>query len=413
MSFHVAHEAIPASRIKRTQISKTLSDFFSHDVGDPPAFDSRLLDRSESLSEYRIPEHQRWPQWSKEKQIKLVDSVFKNYPISGIETSQHIDHTTGNIYYNIEDGQTRLSILHKYYNNEFEYCGKLFRDLQSNQQRRFERYTITVEIIVSMPGTTLDEEIHEMFERLQEGTPLRHCDKFWNRKDTDIVKFAIQLIDSELWRDEYMSTTGFSSKKRKRLADVVGLIASLICEDGTAYITRSFQRLYPIINVPVTEDDKDIVYDFIGFYFELCDKVYERLPLRELPTTNGGIRTECMKSYWNLGQELGMIIYDYLNQDTGETDFVKQERWIGVINIARTVPNFMGFKSSFKTLWNGLSAVDMQNTLKENIAARVRRVRDFSNLDTRGVLCENFMIEWQNQEDASGSAVMQALDPID
>ena len=406
MALHIAHDTIPEARIQRRTHQSSLGDLFqkNNNTDEPLYFNSNLSDRSESNLKYRIPDHQRWPQWSKAKKIKLVDTVFKNYTMSGIEVSQHIDIVTHRLYFNLEDGQTRLSILQQYYNDEFKYCGKLFSELTHSEQRRFENYSFTMEVLDDAAA----EDIHEMFERLQEGTPLKNSDKFWNRKDKPIVAFAIELILSEHWKHQYMGTHGFSSKKRTRLADVVGLIAPLICENGSNYITPSFRRLFPIINIPITQETKDKVYAFLGFYFTICDNVYECFPFQEWVDEDGNNKKERMKSWWNLGQELGMIIWDYLDHNE-ETIVIKQARWIEIINIARdkAVPNFM---DGSKTLWNGLSSANTQNALAEDIATRVHRIRAFSNIDTRETFCNLHNIIWQNSAEAEEVLYLPAGD---
>ena len=78
-------------------------------------------DRNVGNLSFRIPEHQRFPNWNKEKKQKLINSIFKNYPIHSIICSKHhyiIDNKVKE-YFDIEDGQTRLSVLQSFYNNDF------------------------------------------------------------------------------------------------------------------------------------------------------------------------------------------------------------------------------------------------------------------------------------------------------
>ena len=55
------------------------------------------------------------------KRKKLINSILKNYPIHSIICSKHhlISGNSVKEYLDIEDGQTRLSILESYYNNDF------------------------------------------------------------------------------------------------------------------------------------------------------------------------------------------------------------------------------------------------------------------------------------------------------
>ena len=72
-----------------------------------------------------------------------------------------------------------------------------------------------------------ENDIHEIFDRLQMGQPLRDCDKFWNWKKEPLVKYAIELIETKRY-DKYMGTSKFSSQKRDRLSDIVGLLSLIM-----------------------------------------------------------------------------------------------------------------------------------------------------------------------------------------
>ena len=54
---------------------------------------------------------------AKRKKEELINTIFKNYPISSIILSQKI-YNDG-VVFDIEDGQTRLSILQEFYDNKF------------------------------------------------------------------------------------------------------------------------------------------------------------------------------------------------------------------------------------------------------------------------------------------------------
>lgn len=374
---NIYEEKIPDICIIRQSHNITLGVLFSKDSdGFPKMFNYK--EREESSLRYRIPEHQRFPRWNNDKKKALIDSIFRNYAIHGIMVSQHIDNNC--VYYDLEDGQTRLSVLQEYYNDGFEYCGKLFSQLTNSQQRRFENYSIVIEVLSCGNNNinNFDDDIHEMFERFQMGSPLTVSDRLWNRKDLPIIKYSLELIKSDIWRHDYMGTTGFSSKKRKRLADVCGMVCTLVF--GNEFITTSFRRLCPEI---LTRDEiplniKKKVEEFLIFYFDFCDKVYEELPRLRVN------KRENVRQFWNLGKELGMILWDYLD-DNGEPLEEIQERWVEIINIERILLNLniKKFMSGSKTLWHGLSSKDIRNTYEPNVRARVYRVREFSNKETR------------------------------
>ena len=90
-----------------TRVSTTMKLW---DIIDPDIFDNTAVRGSvEDNKEFRIPIHNRFPQWKSSKSEDLVDSIMKNYPIHSIMTSQHVSE--GIVYKDIEDGQTRLSVL--------------------------------------------------------------------------------------------------------------------------------------------------------------------------------------------------------------------------------------------------------------------------------------------------------------
>ena len=150
---------------------------------------------------YRIPEHQRYPQWSSEQQNSLVDTVFRNYPMNGIVVSQHVEGT--GIYFDLEDGQTRLSNLQGFFMNDYPFTlddgtTVFYRDLPRALQRRFDGYRISLELLSEINEV---HDIHEAFDRLNFGTRLKDKDLYWNRKNEyPLVKKAFTLIDEQYWQ---------------------------------------------------------------------------------------------------------------------------------------------------------------------------------------------------------------------
>ena len=176
--------------MSRRQDKKTLYELFEKDEDtEKPKYFNYESRNTEPLL-YRIPEHQRYPQWNRHDEILLIDTVFRNYPMNGFVVSQKND-PTGGIYYDIEDGQSRLSILQKFYNNKFTYNtingdSVFFKDLPDNIKRRFENYSIFIEVMIE---SNHENEV-EVFERLQNGTKLKDKDLYWNRKDYTLISKA-------------------------------------------------------------------------------------------------------------------------------------------------------------------------------------------------------------------------------
>ena len=360
------------STIERNYQQYTLGQLFEKDyqTNQPIRFDSSL--RHNSTLMYRIPEHQRHPQWKLDKKIKLVDSVLRNYPMGGMILSKVIEN--GSEYFNIEDAQTRLTTLDDFYNNRFKIvkadtilsnlddsevssCAK-YSDLPDYIKRKFENYVINFEII----NHATEGDTHEIFERLQEGEPLKNKDKYWNRKDSTLVSYAIELTQKDYWNDTYMGTTRpISDTNRNRLPDVCALISGIIL--GNDYITPSFNKIGLHLNNEITEAHKTNIIQFLTYYFEIIDRVYANHPKEQ---------NEKYRPYYNVAKDLGMILFDWQNYPNERT--INKQMWISIINIDRISDNFM---KGTKTLWNGMRNQDRQNTYAECIRKRVERIKEF------------------------------------
>lgn len=356
-------------KIERYYQCFILGNLFEKDeeTDQPIRFDS--ASRHESVLDYRIPIHQRHPSWKKDKQDKLIDSVMRNYPIGSMIVSKRIEDNTE--FYTIEDAQTRLTILQSFYNNKIKWTDKnclidnhpndyLFKDIKPCFRKQFENYTINFEII----RHATNNDVHEIFERLQEGEPLKDEDKYWNRRKTPRVSYAFQLIKEPYWNDSYMHTINeISDKNRKRLSNIMNLIGAIV--DGNGYFSKSFDIHGKKVKEPISDLDKDRIKNFLQYYNSIIDEAYREAPRQ---------KKEGFRHFYNIGKDLGMILFDWLNNPDIREE--AKEMWIFIINTDRRSSNFMSGK---KTLWNGLSSAEKQNTESKNIAARVKRVREFYN----------------------------------
>ena len=151
------------------------------DIINPDDFNSTVERGSvDDNCYYRIPMHNRFPQWKPSKSEELVDSIMKNYPIHSIMTSRHVRNN--NIYEDIEDGQTRLSVLQNYVRGNYTWNGQTYAELSEANRNKFNSYEVRVEIIKKPPRgmseKTFNAEIHNIFERLNSGKPLSGNDKY-------------------------------------------------------------------------------------------------------------------------------------------------------------------------------------------------------------------------------------------
>ena len=144
------------------------------------------------------PEYQRGKVWSKDKQQLLIDTIIKKMHIPPIYF-----RTLENSYYECVDGQQRCTAIFDFLDNRFplskkysgELGGKYFKDLSTNLQDKIEDY----ELIVFEINNASDEEIREMFDRLQRGMSLTSGEKL-KAKTGLLHTFIIQLTETPLFR---------------------------------------------------------------------------------------------------------------------------------------------------------------------------------------------------------------------
>tara|TARA_B100000745_G_scaffold284696_1_gene219507 strand:- start:344 stop:1495 length:1152 start_codon:yes stop_codon:yes gene_type:complete len=365
-------ETIPTRIMKREFITPiSLRDLFEKDdEGEYIRFNNTIRYDEDNLYgselEYRIPDHQRTPKWDKIRMRELIDTVFMGLTMSGIILSEY--YTDRNRKYNIEDGQTRLSILQQFHNGDFQYKGKYFNDLKENEKNRFLSYLIPREVLIKCENISYEEHesyIHETFERLQSGKSLSDADKLWNRKDKSIVEFAFSLIQNYNNDDNYFNTKKFSTKKRGILPEFVAIICSILFIDDFGekeYLTAyRFQHKFVTKKI-LTDEQKEKVYEFCNYYLDIINLAYTIKPV---------IDKEKKFNFHKCNKFWGTILIDYIDDST--TLEYKKNMWSNIINITRVSDDFMN------TVWNGLKKGDKQNTTKIGIQVRLKRMKDFYN----------------------------------
>jgi hypothetical protein len=393
----------PDKLMTRVTRSETLGNIFEVNAeGEPRYFNHKI--RTNDVIKYRIPEHQRYPQWNKEQKNLLIDTIFRNFPMSGVVVSQHVD-VSGKLYFDIEDGQSRLSNLQGFYMNEYPY--KLedgneiyFKDIPRGKQRAFENYQIYIEEISDVS----DYEISEAFERLQFGMPLKDKDLYWNRKvEYPYVSTAIALIDEPYWLNVYMNTEKkISDKNRGSLPDIVTFIYAMInfnkvkAEHSTRSTRKTFWKSFRSqireLNNEINVDDKRRIKEFLTYLNAIITAIYTSVsPRTEKPKEN-------IKTWGSLARQTGLILYEWLENE-GETHQTNQEKWIQIMQLERRSGNFM-FKGN-KTMWNGLKSSHKQNTDDDALDTRLSRVNEFFN-DPEGISKKHGIS--YNENDYSGDS---------
>ena len=278
------------TRINRDTISRNIFEL----IGDTSEntydyFEPRREKNDTTRAKIRIPEHQRFYVWSENRKSPLIDSIMENSPLPLIVLTQHI--ILGNTVWFTQDGQQRLMTLQKFILGEFpwenknnldsegKYIKKYYNELSNEEKRNFTTYKINCEIIYD----PTEEQVSEIFERLNSGTPLTHSDKFYNRRDTPVVSFILkELILHPNLKDYLKKYTGLNinSKTRVQFSDIIGAVVSII-NNSVHCIRTSFERVGSYLYTTLSNETKNLVIDVFISYFKLIDDSLKKSSIKK------------------------------------------------------------------------------------------------------------------------------------
>ncbi len=136
-----------------------------------------------------VPEDQREWAWKHKhglkKQLMLVDSVFYGFPIPSI-----ILNKKSRTHMEVYDGRHRIETLWRFYNDKLRWEGKLFSELCADDKRIFEERSLPVTIT----DNASNEQLADMFIRLNSGAPLKDYDLLWARRESRLVNATLRLV---------------------------------------------------------------------------------------------------------------------------------------------------------------------------------------------------------------------------
>ncbi len=214
----------------------------------------------------RIPLHQRHYIWTYSKQALLIESILSNIPLPlMVFTEQSVQ---GGSAWFVQDGQQRLMTMQRFVLGLFALeDNRLFCDLSEDERLNFLGYTITCEIIQNPTS----DQIATIFERLNCGKPLTDNDKFWNRRESPVVSFAL----NELMRHPgleshfriYVGNVG-TGKNRSQLSDLIGAVVAIV-RGSVDLIVTSFDRVGEYVCDQISQESKEKVIQIFKQYFTL------------------------------------------------------------------------------------------------------------------------------------------------
>lgn len=302
------HNNLIVNMFSRTVSQRTLGEMVDPSLFQPR---ERVNQAGPVATRYRIPDHQRFPSWSQQKKQRLVESVMKNWPIHAIILTKHIrvnihpetNQPTVDEYYDVEDGQTRLTCLQEFYLDKFATIdNELYSQLSLVEQNKFLAYQITTEVFnVNGNDAAVLDTMANIFERLNSGKPLGDNDKYYARNQTPVVRYAIDLSKHETMRvhfDRYIGSVA-SGKSRMLIGDMVGGILS-IAYRTESHLNTSYERNYSSLTTALTANQMQSIDTFFGEYFAM------------LTRTVGAITTRPNKKYGRLSGIFGLAICSWI-----------------------------------------------------------------------------------------------------
>jgi hypothetical protein len=145
------------------------------------------------------PDFQREDVWSESRQQKLMDTIFKKWDIPKIYM-RVIDEEN----FDCVDGQQRMTAIFKFYDNQLklpkesgEYAGLFYNDLPDSLKDVFDDYELDLELIYN----ATDDELRELFARLQLAVPLNSAEKL-NAMSGDMRNFVKELSENSFFNDK-------------------------------------------------------------------------------------------------------------------------------------------------------------------------------------------------------------------
>lgn len=142
------------------------------------------------------PEYQRDSVWSRPQKQLLIDSIIRGMDIPklyfrSLPPNSHFD-------YEIIDGQQRVRAIYEFRKNGFplngkytpEYSGLFYHQLPKEIRDKVDLYQFNITVI----DEATDDEIRDMFYRLQNGKPLNAAEKR-NAIGGGMRDFIVDLVD--------------------------------------------------------------------------------------------------------------------------------------------------------------------------------------------------------------------------
>lgn len=268
----------------------------------------RWLATALSNNQMKVSKHQRHAGvWILENKQKFIDSMKRGHPCPLVLIYQD---PTGTLW--LEDGLQRLTTISSFMNNEFGelVTGQKFSDWCDVHRQLFEHKKIPVLIYSNADARTRVL----IFDRFQNGSPLRPGERLNSLGDTELVTMTRRLLladiaeDGTVVRGEYYDRLcevlghlriGDDDKRYTQLLDMVAVMNGIAhgFVDGHKGISKKYVDLRDDLTTPIDEASVRALTEQLLWIFEEARRRY--------PTD---LRVK-LGVYRNPGNFIGPIVY--------------------------------------------------------------------------------------------------------
>jgi hypothetical protein len=271
-----------------------------------PIWDVRMMSVSTLASKLGgedivIPIHQRNYVWSDRVAQVFIDSLLKGLPCPSLLIYEERHQPLS-----LEDGSQRLRTIVKYMNDEFGsspdpdvVAPVKFSELSEADRARLQETRLAVLVY----SNASKQQRIEIFDRFQNGSPLKVGERLHSLSYTTLVNFTIKtlLTPGQGYYDRAMAIWGprlvGDSVKDKRFESLINATAIIAgCAHGPDHISKKYNDLRPVLLTPIDERETKRILEML---FSIYEDANLHVPM-------GG--KNILNKQWPVGNFTGYII---------------------------------------------------------------------------------------------------------
>jgi len=253
--------------------------------------------------------------WSKDMQLKLLDSILQGYYIPPIICSSRI--VNGVERREVMEGGNRITTFRRLLNGDV-------RELTPAEIRVVESHPITLVVMRNLTS----KQTREMFRRLNKNIRVSDGQLYsMSEEDSPLVREALSLLNDDDYplrtriNDVFFDTRNKDNDGKRNLENAIALVSGAL--HGPMFITKSFARQEDNVE-DQTPIDRFCVVDVLDDVFDVFLQADELFPLAN---------RRAARSQWAVGKYFGAILYDILMNPT--TIVQIQKKWATYLSMLR------------------------------------------------------------------------------